>query len=318
VIGILSVVVVALVALTVVPLLARRPAPTASLPPTPANPLHGVSFFVDPASPAAAAATSDPEFAAIADEPAAIWLLPEEHDTRSVGAYVGNVAAAAARTATWPIFVVYGVPKRDCLATQSAGGAADDSAYREWVQAIAAALPAHAVVVLEPDALALADQCHDRDARIAQLRSAIELLAPTGATVYIDAGHSDWVPPDEMAALLREVGVAKVRGFASNVSNFETTAAERRYDEQVSAALGGSHYVIDTSRNGRGPTRDQAWCNPAGRGLGAPPRVVEDGTGLDATLWIKNPGESDGACNGGPSAGQWWPEGARALIAGGE
>lgn len=29
---------------------------------------------------------------------------------------------------------------------------------------------------------------------------------------------------------------------------------------------------------------------------------------LDAYLWIKRPGESDGECRGGPAAGQWWPE----------
>ncbi|MFI2791482.1 glycoside hydrolase family 6 protein, partial [Kitasatospora sp. NPDC018614] len=27
---------------------------------------------------------------------------------------------------------------------------------------------------------------------------------------------------------------------------------------------------------------------------------------VDAYLWIKRPGESDGTCKGGPKAGQWW------------
>jgi endoglucanase len=173
-------------------------------------------------------------------------------------------------------------------------------------------------VILEPDALALSAQCDDRDARIAQLKAAVGLLQPSGATVYLDAGHSGWIAPGDMAQLLRDAGVDRVRGFASNVSNFEATADERAYDDAVSADLGGAHYVIDTSRNGNGPTIDQAWCNPPGRGLGDRPRVVRDGTALDATLWIKNPGESDGSCNGGPPAGQWWPEGAKALIAGGK
>ncbi len=34
----------------------------------------------------------------------------------------------------------------------------------------------------------------------------------------------------------------------------------------------------------------------------------------DANLWVKRVGESDGSCNGGPSAGQWWPEYAIALA----
>lgn len=284
---------------------------------TSANPLHGVRFYVDPDSSASVAARDDPAFDPIASQPAAIWLTPEAHDTAEVGGYVGGIVDAARRSGRWPVFVVYGVPHRDCQAQESAGGAPDDTAYGDWVRAIARGLTAQTVVILEPDALALTTQCDDRAERVAQLGRAVALLAPTGATVYLDAGHSGWIAPDVMAALLRDAGVDRVRGFASNVSNFETTTAERQYDEQVSADLGGAHYVIDTSRNGRGPAPDQAWCNPPGRGLGERPRVVEDRTRLDATLWIKNPGESDGACNGGPAAGRWWPDGARALIAGG-
>jgi endoglucanase len=285
---------------------------------TSANPLHGARFYVDPASSAALAARRDPSFDPIGREPAAIWLTPEAHGASEVGGYVGGIVDAARRGGEWPVFVVYGIPHRDCQAQESAGGTADDAAYRDWLRAIARALTAQTLVVVEPDALALTPECHDRSARVAQLRDAVGLLAPTGAVVYLDAGHSGWLDPALMAGLLRDAGVDRVRGFASNVSNFETTAAERRYDEAVSAALGGAHYVIDTSRNGNGPAPGQEWCNPPGRGLGDPPRVVEDRTHLDATLWVKNPGESDGACNGGPAAGRWWPDGARALIAGGD
>ena len=34
----------------------------------------------------------------------------------------------------------------------------------------------------------------------------------------------------------------------------------------------------------------------------------------DAFLWIKHPGESDGACNGGPVAGTWWADYALGLA----
>ena len=38
-----------------------------------------------------------------------------------------------------------------------------------------------------------------------------------------------------------------------------------------------------------------------------PEPTVSTGTALlDAELWIKAPGESDGSCNGGPPAGQFW------------
>ena len=74
------------------------------------------------------------------------------------------------------------------------------------------------------------------------------------------------------------------------------------------------HLVIDTSRNGNGPTADNAWCNPRGRAIGLRPQVVTDQPGVDAYLWTKKPGESDGTCNGGPAAGQFWVDVAKELV----
>ena len=99
-----------------------------------------------------------------------------------------------------------------------------------------------------------------------------------------------------------------------------TEKDERAYAEKVSKALGkrgvkakNRHYVIDTSRNGRA-TAGAQWCNPPGQGLGVKPRWV-GAKRLDAYLWIKRPGESDGSCNGGPAAGSWWTEYALGLVA---
>ncbi len=98
-------------------------------------------------------------------------------------------------------------------------------------------------------------------------------------------------------------------GFALNVSNFQTDQASSVVRRQpCRAALGGKHFVVDTSRNGNGPyTGTESWCNPPGRALGAPPTTATGRPRLDAYLWIKRPGESDGTCRGGPAAGQWWP-----------
>lgn len=96
-----------------------------------------------------------------------------------------------------------------------------------------------------------------------------------------------------------------------------------------------THFVIDTSRNGQGPWVAPAgvypdaenWCNPPGRGLGVRPTTDTGNALVDALLWIKIPGESDGQCFRGlggpedpergmvdPAAGQWFPEQARELI----
>jgi endoglucanase len=78
--------------------------------------------------------------------------------------------------------------------------------------------------------------------------------------------------------------------------------------------VGGKHFVIDSGRNGLGPDTSGEWCNPAGRALGIRPTTNTGVAGLDAFLWIKTPGESDGACNGAPAAGQWWADYALGLA----
>jgi endoglucanase len=115
-----------------------------------------------------------------------------------------------------------------------------------------------------------------------------------------------------MAPILNEIGMSDIRGFATNVSNFNSTDSETTYANALSAKTGDSHYIIDTSRNGNGGTSD--WCNPTGRALGHVPTVIDNGTAQDADLWVKQPGESDGSCNGGPTAGTWWDAGALALA----
>ncbi len=135
----------------------------------------------------------------------------------------------------------------------------------------------------------------------------MDVLAGIGVTVYLDAGNAGWHGAAEMATMLRAAGVDRARGFALNVSNFHDTSEERGYGDAISAALGGTvHFVIDTSRNGLGPAPGDVWCNPPGRALGARPSATTGDPLADAYLWIKIPGESDGTCNGGPGAGQWW------------
>jgi endoglucanase len=110
------------------------------------------------------------------------------------------------------------------------------------------------------------------------------------------------------------VGTEHLAGFSLNVSNYNSTEATRAYGDQVAAAA-GLPFVIDTSRNGNGGTGE--WCNVRGQALGEPSRLVREGK-LDAVLWIKAPGESDGTCNGGPPAGAWWLEVALELAANSE
>ena len=95
------------------------------------------------------------------------------------------------------------------------------------------------------------------------------------STVVMCAGTA----PSDMADRLNKAGVGHARGFSLNVANFFTTEDEIGYGEAISGLTNGSHYVIDTSRNGAGPAPASKldWCNPGGRALGTPPTTATGG-----------------------------------------
>jgi endoglucanase len=294
----------------------------------PPSPLAGQPLYVDPGGPAAVQAAqwrsegrSDDAAALqlLAARPTAVWLA----DDHRVASRVRSLTQRAARAGATPVLVAYHIPGRDC-GRYSAGGAASANAYRGWIRAFARGIGRHrAAVILEPDAIAqAASGCLSASARadrLALLRFAVDALtARPRATVYLDAGNAGWVRPSRIAGLLGAAGVSRADGFALNVSNFYRTAPTVRYGRALSRRLGGAHFVVDTSRNGNGPSSargDRRWCNPPGRALGRDP-TTNTGSGLvDAYLWVKEPGVSDGSCrSGAPPAGQWWPEYALQLI----
>lgn len=261
---------------------------------------------------AAAGRTSDAAVAStIAARPSSVWLGDRLSPAALRTTVQRHLTAASAQGRT-PVFVTYAIPGRDC-GSFSAGGLTP-GAYGTWNRVLAETLRGHrAAVIVEPDALAQLSSCPGADAtqRTRLIRTAVHDLAAAGAAVYVDAGHESWIAPATMARLLRDAGVAEARGFSLNVSNSYATAGERAYGEQLRRLIGG-HFVIDVSRNGRGATG--VWCNSLTAGLGQDPTVVDDSTGLDALLWVKLPGESDGTCNGGPAAGQWFPAAAASLL----
>jgi endoglucanase len=145
--------------------------------------------------------------------------------------------------------------------------------------------------------------------------------------------------PAKIAVLLGEwTGVALsnygVWSDESDDPDLNTSGINLRY----AGVDGTTHFVIDTSRNGVGPWQPPAgvypdaqdWCNPPDRGAGVRPTLDTGVALLDAYLWVKIPGESDGECTRGlgpggttvdpewgridPAAGQWFPEMALDLV----
>ncbi|MFE9454916.1 glycoside hydrolase family 6 protein [Streptomyces sp. NPDC006739] len=266
--------------------------------------------------------TSDAErIRKIAEQPTGEWIGPENPEPEARG-----FTEAAQKSGRRALLVLYDIPHRDC-GQYSQGGAADGNTYRAWIDGVARGIGDRpATVVLEPDAvLHLVDGCtpHQfQEERYDLLRGAItELKSLKDTKVYLDAGNAGWGHPDQIFQPLQQAGVDRADGFAVNVANFYSTQDSIAYGKQLSAKVGGKHFVIDTSRNGNGPYTSgdpgERWCNPPGRSLGETPTTRTADPLVDAYLWVKRPGESDGTCKGGPKAGLWWPSYALGLAGSG-
>lgn len=248
-----------------------------------------------------------PELKAIADQPTGVWLGMEwVPDAEKRGWEIAKVSGYLP-----PLIVVYSIPNRD-TGEYSQGGAKSPEAYKTWIDALAKGIGDHpAIYILEPDALGHVDRMSDEQQMVRRelLVYAATTLASNGSgKVYIDA--STWVQPEEMAKRIKRVQSPHkpFAGFSINTSNYKKLPVCREYGDALSK-LTGLPYLIDTSRNGIGTDLgDGRWCNVPGQALGERPDLAK------GYVWAKAPGESDGPENGGPAAGQFWVEGALALV----
>jgi endoglucanase len=180
------------------------------------------------------------------------------------------------------------------------------------------------VIGFEPDSLGTLD-CQTKRRRRARLRLlayGVRVLSRLPrATIYLEAGASDWESARRTARLLRIVGIRRVRGFMLNVTHYDWTSSNIRHGMKISRRVGGKPFIVSTAVNGRGPVHYRArsgrvinvWCHPRGRGLGPAPTIDTGYSRVDAFMWIGRPGYSAGGCNGGPNrTGAFWP--ARALM----
>jgi endoglucanase len=313
----------------------------------PAGPPPSLPLWVDPASLAARAAAkiaaSRPGDAAIlrwlAAKPQASWVGPWLGGPDGVRRHAARVVGGAWAARSLPTLVLYALPRRSCRRDPRDRQLARD--YRATVRALALAIAARpALVIVEPDAVAEWGclDARSRDQRQALLRYALAKLASLPrARVYVDAGHPRWQPARVVASRLARVWVPRLRGVALNVANFQPTGAVVRYGRAVLQLVAKAHgvrecrraparrcwrwvrdrlgMVVDTSRNGIPEPPRRATCNPAGVAVGEPPRLRPAGSaGVDALLWVKGPGVSDGPCRGGPPGGVFWIDYALEIV----
>lgn len=113
-------------------------------------------------------------------------------------------------------------------------------------------------------------------------------------------------------------------GFSLDYSPEYAASVTTQIQGLMGTAVAALPFVIDTSRNGTGSLdatqfggepynqpagvvsalHEGAWCNPPGAGLGLRPGAT-DVPLVDAYLWIKIPGESDGSCDAAGGARAW-------------
>ncbi|MBF6047505.1 hypothetical protein GO001_20070 [Streptomyces sp. NRRL B-1677] len=142
--------------------------------------------------------------------------------------------------------------------------------------------------------------------------------APPGAAeARRAAGRGDTDDPEEMEELDELEGlegelddVAGAEGDGTEGDEGENEAGQEPGHE---AGHEGGHEAGHEAGHEPEPKPEaeheaESWCNPPGRALGTPPTTATGDPRIDAFLWVKRPGESDGACRGAPPAGRWWAE----------
>jgi endoglucanase len=124
----------------------------------------------------------------------------------------------------------------------------------------------------------------------------------------------------------------------STTADLNTSGIDASYASALGATVPSTHFIVDTSRNGVGPDSMQSyaaapydqpasvtstlaagdWCNPPSAGLGLKP-TANTGVSLssldsylpgnpsllDAYLWVKTPGQSDGQCDAAGGVRTW-------------
>jgi endoglucanase len=124
----------------------------------------------------------------------------------------------------------------------------------------------------------------------------------------------------------------------STTPDLNTSGIDASFASALGSTVPATHFIVDTSRNGLGPDSMQTyaaapddqpasvtsslasggWCNPPSAGLGVKPTAAT-GVSLssldsylagnpplvDAYLWVKTPGQSDGQCDAAGGVRSW-------------
>lgn len=247
----------------------------------------------------------------------------------------GDVLAPIYAAGGTPILALYNVPVLNC---DPARGAPNAAAYAAWIDRIVRIIAERkAIILLEPDGPTVTYCFVDHgdtaglQARYAALSDAVARLknGHPNTAVYLDAGTQRRNTVAELVPVLAASGIARADGFFLNPTTYEFTTTMVAFGRELSQGLAGAgipdkHFVVDTSRNGRGPNYaaergpgNREWCNAPDRALGVAPTTQTGDPLADAFLWIKPIWQSDDDCfrdGSEPGAGQEFWEYTAALV----
>ncbi len=278
--------------------------------------------------------------------------------------YLDSAASNGGNKPLTAVFIVYNLPGRDCVAGASNGelicreqtsqtdcNAAFAKYKKDYIGALVTLLGKYPhlnlVAIIEPDSLPNAATNIDNPnckKAVPYYKKGIEyaiqqLSTLPNITMYLDAAHGGWIgfPKDltkysniACEVLSNSGSLDKVRGFSTNVSNYQPLGVDDYGSVKISTdqpctdlIVGQNNneinyinslynemnksckikkdwkFITDTGRNGLPDVRNSSlnncaeWCNIKG-GLGLKPSSDTQNDKIDAYFWLKTPGESDG------------------------
>lgn len=200
-------------------------------------------------------------------QPSALWLTGANSFKRTkVPDYLRTVNPTKDPTKLVTV-AVFGLWPRGEGARHKPMTGAEQTHYKRWIRRLSAGIGgARVLVALEPD-LAItmnpssADGVPDPRVRQGLTQYAARYLHDHNprASVYLDAGASDWLSPTQAADLLERAGVRYTRGFSLGITHYTKTPENIDHGTRILEALAergipGKHFVIDTADSGRGYT----------------------------------------------------------------
>lgn len=168
------------------------------------------------------------------------------------------------------------------------------------------------------------DKNHHADPESGGVEYALKTLNFDNVAMYIDGTHGGWLgwpanigpAVDLFVSVYEGAGKPKaLRGLATNVANYNGfdlasppsyTQGNPNYDEKLyvnalapllTAQGFPAHFIVDQGRSGVQPTQQLQqgdWCNVIGTGFGIRPTSNTGDPLVDAIVWVKPGGESDG------------------------